>query len=364
MLFFSFSTKSFKYALLQYLLLIKMDVKEKLELLKRNSQEIVTEEELVKLMETKKKPSVYLGVSITGRPHVGYYVWVIKMADFLKAGFKVKLLLADIHGSLDNTPWDLLENRFKYYSLVIPAMFESIGADIKNFEIVKGSDFQLKKDYVFDVLKMSTFASVHDCRKASSDVVKQSDNPKLSGLLYPIMQALDEQYLDVDIQYGGLDQRKILMFARANLPKLGYRSRVEFMTPLIPGLTAGGKMSASDKGSKIDLIDTEADVKKKLNSAFCPEGAVEDNGVLAFCKYVIMTLKQDKGEEFVIKRPEKWGGNLSYKTYDELEKDFVEKKLHPMDLKQALAEEVNKLLETVRQKAKGSEDLIKNAYPE
>ncbi|MBW2965558.1 tyrosine--tRNA ligase, partial [Candidatus Woesearchaeota archaeon] len=140
-----------------------MDVKEKLELIKRNTQEIVTEEELVNLLKKKKKPSVYLGTAVTGRPHVGYFMWVLKMADFLKAGFKVKLLLADIHGALDNTPWDLLDNRSKYYNIVIPAMFEAVGADIKDFEIVQGSDFQLKDDYMFDVLKMSTLASVHDC---------------------------------------------------------------------------------------------------------------------------------------------------------------------------------------------------------
>ncbi|NQU78867.1 tyrosine--tRNA ligase [Candidatus Woesearchaeota archaeon] len=340
-----------------------MDTEERMRLLKRNSQEIITEEELVKLLEEKDSPSVYLGVSITGRPHVGYFVWVLKMADFLKAGFKVKLLLADIHGALDNTPWDLLEYRFQYYSRVIPAMFESIGADIKNFEIVKGSDFQLKKEYLFDMLKMSTLTSVHDCKKASSDVVKQSDNPKLAGLIYPLMQSLDEQYLDVDVQYGGLDQRKILMFAREYLPKLGYKARIEFMTPLIPGLTVGGKMSASDKASKIDLIDSEDEVKKKINDAFCPEGVVEDNGVLAFCRHVLMIIKQDKNEEFIIKRPEKWGGNLSYNNHDELERDFAEKKLHPMDLKQALAEEINKLLEPIRKKMEGKDELIKKAYP-
>ena len=228
-----------------------MNVKERLDLIKRNTQEIVTEEELVKLLKTKKKPSVYLGTAITGRPHVGYFMWVLKLADFLKAGFKVKLLLADIHGALDNCPWELLENRFKYYSIVIPAMFESIGADIKNFEIVKGSDFQLDKNFMLDTLRISTLASVHDCTKAASDVVKQSGSPKLSGLIYPIMQAVDEEYLKVDIQYGGIDQRKILMFAREYLPKIGYKRRIEVMTPLIPGLTASGKMSASDKASRI-----------------------------------------------------------------------------------------------------------------
>jgi len=341
-----------------------MDVNEKLKLIKRNCQEIVTEEELITLLKEKKNPSVYLGVSITGRPHIGYFMWVLKMADFLKAGFKVKLLLADIHGALDNTPWDLLDNRFKYYSIVIPAMFESIGADIKNFEIVKGSDFQMNKEYIFDVLKMSTIASVSECKKASSDVVKQSENPRLSGLIYPIMQALDEEYLKVDVQYGGIDQRKILMFAREYLPKASYKARIEIMTPLIPGLNAGGKMSSSDKSSKIDLIDSEENIKKKLNSAFCPEGVVENNGVLAFCKYVVMTIKQDNNEEFVIKRPEKYGGNLIYKNYNEIEKDFTAKKLHPMDLKNALADEVNKLIEPIRKKMHSHSELIKKAYPE
>lgn len=341
-----------------------MNTEEKIKLITRNCQEVVTEEELKKLLEEKKNPCVYLGTAVTGRPHVGYFMWVLKLADFLKAGFKVKLLLADLHGALDNTPWHLLEKRFNYYSIVIPAMFEAVGADISNFEIVKGSDFQLGHEYVFDIMKMSTQASVHDCTKASSDVVKQSESPKLSGLIYPIMQALDEQYLDVDVQYGGIDQRKILMFAREYLPKVGYNSRVEIMTPLIPSLTASGKMSASDLNSKIDLLDSEEDVKKKLNSAYCPEGEVEDNGVLAFCKYVLFTIKSDNSEEFVIERPEKWGGNLVYKDYSSLEKDFSEKKLHPMDLKQALADEINKLLEPIRKKAEKNQEMVKEAYPD
>ena len=135
-----------------------MDINQKLELIKRNTQEIVTEEELLNLLKKKKQPSVYLGWATTGRPHIGYYVPVLKLADFLKAGFKVKLLLADLHGALDNTPWDVLEKRFEHYKNTIPLMFKSIGVDIKNFEIVKGSDFQLKKEFFMDLLKLSTFS--------------------------------------------------------------------------------------------------------------------------------------------------------------------------------------------------------------
>lgn len=339
-----------------------MDIDKKLRYIKRNTEEIITEEELVELLKNKKKPAVYLGTAITGRPHVAYFLWVLKLADFLKAGFNVKLLLADLHGALDNTPWDLLEKRYEYYSIVVSAMFKSIGADISNFEIIKGSIFQKDAEYFYDVLRMSTMASVHDAKKAGSDVVKQSDNPKLSGLIYPIMQALDEEYLKVDIQYGGTDQRKIFMFAREYLPKVGYKRRVEVMTPLIPGLI-GEKMSASDEESKIDLLDSEEVIKKKLNKAYCPEGVVEGNGVLSFIKYIIMVIKGDRNEEFVIERLEKWGGNVSYKNYEELEKDFKEKKVHPMDVKLALVKEINRLLDPVRRSIRGKERLVKEAYP-
>ena len=337
-----------------------MDINERIKLIKRNTEEIVTEEELKDLLKKKKKPVVYLGWSITGRTHIGYYIPVLKLADFLKAGFHVKLLLADMHGALDNTPWDVLEKRYQYYAKTIPLMFKSIGADIKNFEIVKGSDFQLSGKYFLDVLKMSSFVSMGDAKRAGSEVVKFGDNPKLSGLIYPVMQALDEEYLGVDIQYGGVDQRKIFMFARENHPKLKYKPRIEIMTPLISGLV-GKKMSASDAGSKIDLLDDEKIVQRKVKGADCVAGN-PDNGVMAFLKYVIMVLKQDKCEKFVVERNEKYGGDLEYENYKKIEKDFVEKKLHPLDLKNAVAKEIVKLLEPFEKNRKELEKISREAW--
>jgi tyrosyl-tRNA synthetase len=339
-----------------------MDLEKRFELIKRNTQEIVTEEELKKLLKEKKEPSMYLGTAITGAPHIGYFVWVLKMADFLKAGFKVKLLLADMHGALDKTPWELLEKRYRYYEKIIPLMFKSIGADIKKFEIVKGSSFELQKDYFLDVLKYSTFVSINDAKRAAAEVVKFGDNPKLSGLIYPVMQSLDEVYLDVDIQYGGVDQRKIFMFSRENLPKLGHKPRVEVMTPMIQGLI-GEKMSASDPKSKIDLLDDQKTVEEKINGAFCPEGVVEGNGVLAFLKYVIMVLKKDKKERFVVERPAKFGGKVEFSDYENVEKAFVKKELHPLDLKKAVAKEINLLLEPMRKQKAELEKTAKEAYP-
>ncbi len=337
-----------------------MDAEKKFELVKRNTEEIIGEDELRKLLTEKKEPVVYWGTAPTGLPHVGYFLPILKIADFLKAGFKVKILLADLHAALDNTPWPILEKRYDYYAKVIPLMIRAIGEDTKNLEFVKGSDFQLKPEYMFDVLRMSSFVSVHDANKAASEVVKMGNNPKLSGVVYPIMQAVDEQYLGVDCQLGGTDQRKIMVLARENLPKLDYHARVEIMNPLVPGLI-GEKMSASDEKGKIDLLDDEEIVKNKLKNAECVSGN-PDNGVMAFLKYVIMVLKKDNKKRFIVKRDEKYGGDLAYRDYGKIEKDFVDKKLHPLDLKIAVAEEINNLLKVFRKEREGLEKLSSLAY--
>lgn len=337
-----------------------MDVEKRLELIKRNTIEIIGEKELPSLLKSKNKPVAYLGTAITGRPHIGYFIWALKLADFIKAGLKVKLLLADIHGALDNTPWDILEKRYKYYEKIIPLMFKSLNADTKELEIVKGSSFQLKKEYILDLLKMATATSVHDATKSASEVVKLGDNPKLGGLLYPLMQALDEQYLDVDIQYGGIDQRKIFVFAREFLPKIGYKQRIEIMTPLIPGLI-GKKMSASDPSSVIDLLDDEVTVSNKISNAYCVAGDPE-NGLIAFLDFVIFTLKKDKGKKIVIERDSKYGGDIEFDDIKSLKQSFKDKKIHPLDLKKTVAKEINELLKPMREKSNELKKLVKEAY--
>lgn len=255
---------------------------------------------------------IYWGTATTGKPSIAYLFPALKIADFLKAGFHVKILLADLHAALDNVPWNVVEKRYKYYEKIIPLLIKSVGVNIKELEIVKGSEMQLSPEYMYDVLQMSSHVSVHDAMKAASDVVKMGDNPKLSGIIYPLMQAVDEQYLEVDCQLGGTDQRKIMVLARETLPKIGYNARIEIMNPLIPGLI-GKKMSSSDPKSKIDLLDNEEEIKKKINDAECIAGN-PDNGVMAFLKYVIMTIKNDKKEKFIVKRDEKiwWRFNLFY----------------------------------------------------
>ncbi|XP_054115077.1 tyrosine--tRNA ligase, cytoplasmic isoform X2 [Callithrix jacchus] len=335
---------------------------EKLQLITRNLQEVLGEEKLKEILK-ERELKIYWGTATTGKPHVAYFVPMSKIADFLKAGCEVTILFADLHAYLDNmkAPWELLELRVSYYENVIKAMLESIGVPLEKLKFIKGTDYQLSKEYTLDVYRLSSMVTQHDSKKAGAEVVKQVEHPLLSGLLYPGLQALDEEYLKVDAQFGGIDQRKIFTFAEKYLPALGYSKRVHLMNPMVPGLT-GSKMSSSEEESKIDLLDRKEDVKKKLKKAFCEPGNVENNGLLSFIKHVLFPLKS----EFVILRDEKWGGNKTYTVYMDLEKDFAAEVVHPGDLKNSVEVALNKLLDPIREKfnTPALKKLASAAYPD
>ena len=260
-------------------------------------------------------------------------------------------------------PWELLSLRTTYYQQIITEMLKSINVPTEKLKFVRGSDYQLSKEYTLDVYKLSTLITEHDAKKAGAEVVKQVEHPLLSGLLYPGLQALDEEYLKIDAQFGGVDQRKIFTLAEKYLPQLGYTKRVHLMNCMVPGLT-GAKMSSSEEDSKIDLLDSPEAVKKKLKKAFCEPGNIEDNGVLAFVKHVIFPIFIQDGK-FVVKRSEEHGGNMEFGSFEAIQEAFASLQLHPGDLKLAVEGYINQLLAPIR-KAFDTPELKKltnSAYP-
>ena len=115
---------------------------------------------------------------------------------------------SDVHAFLDNlkAPLELVEYRTQYYKKVLLAVFHSLGIPTSKLHFVEGSSYQLTKEYNLDNYKLCAIVSEHDAKKAGAEVVKQVESPLLSGLLYPGLQALDEQYLGCDFQFGGVDQ--------------------------------------------------------------------------------------------------------------------------------------------------------------
>ena len=136
------------------------------------------------------------------------------------------------------------------------------------------------------------------------------------------------------------------------------------MNPMIPSLNSDGeKMSCSDVNSKIDLLDSEKIIKKKINKAFCEEGNI-DCGLIKFMDMVLFPILNIKEELFIIERSEQYGGNITYQSFKILEKDFKEKKLHPIDLKSGISQWLIEFLKPLRDKFNDSnmEEILSKAY--
>jgi tyrosyl-tRNA synthetase len=211
--------------------------------------------------------------------------------------------------------------------------------------------------------RMAAETTISRTQRAASEVVRESESPNLGGLIYPLMQNLDVKSLEADIAYGGIDQRGIYMLGREILPDHGWHEPVCLFAPLLSGLS-GGKMSASDDASKVNLTDSPEEVAEKIGDAYCPMGEVEGNGVLEYVEYLVWPILDERGEPFVVERPEEYGGDLTYDTYEALEADFISEDLHPADLKGAAGEYIADVIAPIRERLTEQDDLLREAYPE
>ncbi len=328
-----------------------MDIDERFRIIMRNTEEVLTPEDLKQVLE-QDRVSAYYGTAPTGPVHIGYFATLGKMFDLQSAGVETIVLIADVHAAMDDlkTKWEEIDLKAEYYERCFELAFPW---KVKP-RFVRGSSFQMTTDYLRDVLRASTFTTVKRAQRAASEVTRMK-NPKVSELIYPLMQALDEEYLKVDIQLGGREQRHIFALARELLPQLGYKKRVEIMMPLMASLKGPGtKMSASIPDSHIKVYESEESIRRKIRKAYCPEGVVKDNPIVQMCKYIIFPLMGS----MKIERPEKYGGDLEFNSYEELEEVYLKKELHPMDLKNAVADYLSEILKEVRSYFEKHRDLL------
>jgi tyrosyl-tRNA synthetase len=325
---------------------------DKLEKITANAEEIITVEEL-KAVLGKSKPKGYIGFEPSGTVHIGWKICTNKIKDFIDCGFDFTILLADWHAYINDKLGGDLE-KIKLCGKYMEDCFTAMGVAKDKVRFVYASDYVNDPKYWELVLKTAKATSVARMKRAMDIMGREEQEAEkdVSKLFYPAMQVSDIFYLDLDVAYGGMDQRHAHMLARDVSKKIGKKSPVALHTPLLTGLQAGGrmdpveaKMSKSKPDSMISIHDNPENVKKKISKAFCPEKQVEGNPILEMCKYVIFP--DLKGESFLIERPEKFGGNLEFASYKELEQAFAEK-LHPLDLKNATAKYINKILEPVR----------------
>jgi len=356
----------------------EMSAEERLELIKRNTEEILTEEDLKTLLINNEKLKHYIGFEISGKIHLGTGLMCMsKVKDFMEAGVDCSVFLADWHSWINDK---LGGNRdvikrvgVGYFKEGLKASMKCLGEDPEKIKFVLGSDLYHNNDYYWatfiDVSKHTSLGRIQ--RSITIMGRKEGESVDFAKMVYPPMQVADIFIQGLNLAHAGLDQRKAHVIARevANQMKISplLNKKGEKIKPIavhhhlllglqkpsvwpvpkenLQELWSSMKMSKSIPDSAIFITDSPEEIRRKLNKAFCPEKEVEFNPVLDWAKYVVFMNDKSVLE---VRRPEKFGGNKAYKSFDSLKNDFAEGKLHPMDLKNAVAEKLIEILEPAR----------------
>ncbi len=349
-----------------------MNIQDRLDLIKQVGEEIIQEEELKKLLESGEELIAYDGFEPSGQIHIAQGILrAINVNKMIKAGVKFRMWVADWHAMANNKMGGDLE-KIKIVGKYFIEVWRASGMDLSKVEFMWASDMAKDPDYWKLVVQVGKSNALKRFIRTAEMMGREESLDKLTGahIIYSCMQVADIFKLGAKITQLGMDQRKVNMLAREVGPMLGYWKPVVVSHHMLMGLqkikdqisnikdtdqnlkiqqAIAKKMSKSNPDSAMFMTDTTEDIKRKINKAYCLEGDIRENPVLEYYKYIIFESLEKLGiNEVKIERPDKFGGNISFKTYEELEKTFAEKKVHPMDIKAVLTKYLDQLIEPVR----------------
>jgi len=358
-----------------------LDIETKIDLIcKPPTEEVITPEDLRQLLQTEEHPIAYDGWEPSGLVHLGTgNVCAYKMKDFIEAGIHFKAYLSTWHAWLNNKLGGDLELIRKAAELFRHSWI-ALGVPEEKVEFIYSDELYDDIDYwakTVTVAKNLSIARVTRTLEIAGR--KESEARHVSDFLYTPMQVADIFHMKVKICQLGIDQRKANVVARELGEKIGFWKPVCVHHTYLQGLTkppmwpipkdkereilSSIKMSKSKPETCIFIYDTPDEIKQKISRAFCPEKTVEYNPILETCKYIIFR----ETPTFTVERPAKFGGNIEFHNFQELATTYAIGKLHPQDLKNAVANELAKILAPVRKyfetnkEAKECLDIVRNA---
>lgn len=352
-----------------------MNTEDKLNLINQVGEEIIGGGELKALLESGEQLIAYDGFEPSGQIHIAQgLLRAINVNKMIKAGVKFRMWVADWHAMANNKMGGDLE-KIKTVGKYFIEVWRASGMDLDNVEFMWASDMAKNPEYWKLVVQVGKSNALKRFIRTAEMMGREESLEKLTGahIIYSCMQVADIFMLGAKITQLGMDQRKVNMLAREVGQQLGYWKPVVVSHHMLRGLakpvsneqdalqrTIELKMSKSKPDTAIFMTDTQEDVQRKINKAYCLEGDIKENPVLEYCKYIIFESFERLGiTEFVVERPEKWGGTLRFATYTELEAAFAEKKLHPMDLKNTVVILIDQLLQPVRKHFEDNEEAKK-----
>jgi tyrosyl-tRNA synthetase len=339
-----------------------LDIETRLDLIKRVGEEIITESELRTLLLAKENPTAYDGFEPSGLAHIPFGVLrAINIEDLLKAGVHVKLWIADWFAWVNSKMGGDLE-RIQQVGKYFIEVWKAAGVNMSKVEILWTSDAVKSEEYWKKVITVAQNVTLARSRRAITIMGRTTKElVQTAQLLYPMMQVADIFWLDVDICQLGLDQRRANILAREVAEKLRWKRPVAVHHHMLVGLEGAkaaegydenaavdreiaSKMSKSKPETSIFVHDSPAQIQTKIGSAFCPPKEVANNPVLEYCKYIIFR----KLRSLRVERQEKYGGNIEFLSYRELEEAYRSGKLHPTDLKEAVGSALDQIVKPIR----------------
>jgi tyrosyl-tRNA synthetase len=352
---------------------------DRLALVERGLEEVLTGEELAALLASDVPPRHYIGFEISGRIHVGTgLLCMAKLRDFQRAGIETTVFLADWHtwinDKLGGDPATIRELATGYFAEGMKASLLCVGGDPEAVRFVLGSDlYRQVDDYWATVVEVSKHTSLARMQRSITIMGREEGEAvDFAKLIYPAMQVADIFKLEVNLAHAGMDQRKAHVIARDVALQVqrnplvgpdGARAKpIALHHPLLLGLgkppvwpvppdgnlrdlRTAMKMSKSKPSSAIFIHDGPDEIAAKVRKAFCPPGVVEFNPVLDWTRQLLFGVFD---EPLRVPRSEQHGGPVTFDAYEELEAAYRRERLHPMDLKGAVTDRLVEVLEPAR----------------
>jgi tyrosyl-tRNA synthetase len=342
-----------------------MDLEQRVSLVIRNTEETVTSDELRNLLATSSRPKAYWGFECSGMMHLGMGLLCgRKIKDMVEAGFDFTIFLADWHSVINNKLGGDLQ-KIKICGEYFKECFTSIGLKPDKVTYIWASELAEKVDYWEKIVRISKNTTINRILRTLPIMGRAIGESEIeaAAMLYPCMQVADIFQMDLDVACSGIDQRKAHMLARESATKMGWKKPICIHTPLLTGLKGptetprmdfdedieissriGSKMSKSIPGSSIIMHDSPEEIKKNINDAFCPPKETRLNPIIEIVKYIIFP---EKGS-LKISRSQKYGGDVVFDDFDVFKSDYAKASIHPLDLKNSVADELAQILEVVR----------------
>ncbi len=257
-----------------------MDVAQQLELLRRGTTEIISEEDLVAKLKLGRPLRVKLGVDPTAA-HVtlGWAVVLRKLRDFQRLGHTACLVIGDFTAQIGD-PSGKGKTRKQLSREEVQANVEAVSKQFFTVLDPERTEIRYNRDWLGamgfeDVIRLAARTTVARIMERD-DFTKRWDEHRpiaLHELLYPLCQAYDSVELQADVELGGNDQKFNNLMGRTLMEQYGQSPQVIVLSPLLVGTDGKEKMSQS-LGNYVSVVDTPTDMYGKTMSI--PDGLLEN----------------------------------------------------------------------------------------